>query len=187
MSGSARRQHVFETAAGFAAIGWSDRGIASFVLPCSTRAAAERTLAKRWPGSEPGDPHPHVAEAIARVRRYFLGEPVEFGDTPLDLDVTDPFFARVYEALRQIGWGRTTTYGALAAAVGAPPEAARDVGQAMAKNPAPLLVPCHRVLAAGGKLGGFSAPGGATTKARMLRLEGVDVTPPEPAQRSLAL
>jgi methylated-DNA-[protein]-cysteine S-methyltransferase len=119
------------------------------------------------------------------VRRYFLKEPVEFLETPLDFDGQDPFFARIYEALRQIGWGRTTTYGALAAAVGAPREAARDVGEAMAKNPTPLLVPCHRVLAAGGKLGGFSAPGGATTKAAMLRIEGVDLTP-EPAQRSLA-
>lgn len=182
-----RGHHVFETAAGVSAIGWSDRGVARFVLPTSTRAAAERRLVRRWPGGEPSAPPPFVAEAIARVRRYFLKGQVDFSDTPLDFDGQDPFFARIYEALRQIGWGRTTTYGALAAAVGAPPEAARDVGQAMAKNPTPLLVPCHRVLAAGGKLGGFSAPGGATTKAAMLRIEGVDLGPPEPAQRSLAL
>ena len=90
------------------------------------------------------------------------------------------------DALRRVGWGKATTYGALAAAVGASREAARDVGQVMAKNPMPLLIPCHRVLAAGGKLGGFSAPGGAETKARMLRMEGVDLAPLAPAQRAFA-
>ena len=69
-------------------------------------------------------------------------------------------------------------------ALGAGPEAARDVGQAMATNPVPLIIPCHRVLAAGGKVGGFSAPGGAATKLRMLALEGVDLTPPPPAQQA---
>jgi len=87
-------------------------------------------------------------------------------------------------ALRRVGWGRTTTYGALATEVGAGREAARDVGQAMARNPAPLIIPCHRVLAAGGKIGGFSAPGGSRTKLRMLELEGVRVQPPETVQRS---
>lgn len=187
MSGSARRHHVFETEAGVCAIGWTDRGVARFVLPTASRSAAERTLAKRWPGSEPGAPPAEVGATVERVRRYFLGEPVDFAETPLDLADGDPFFVRVYASLREVGWGRTTTYGALAAALGAPPEAARDVGQAMAKNPTPLIVPCHRVLAAGGKLGGFSAPGGATTKARMLALEGVDLAPPAPSQGFLAL
>ncbi len=84
------------------------------------------------------------------------------------------------DALRRVEWGRTTTYGGLAAAVGEGREVAREVGVAMAHNPAPLIVPCHRVLAAGGKIGGFSAPGGSTTKMRMLRLEGVKVGEPEP-------
>ena len=87
---------------------------------------------------------------------------------------------------RRIGWGRTTTYGALAKDIGAGPEVARDVGTAMAENPVPLIIPCHRVLAAGGKLGGFSAPGGAATKIRMLKLEGVRLAPPPPVQRSFA-
>jgi len=73
----------------------------------------------------------------------------------------------------------------LAKALGAGPEAARDVGQAMASNPVPLIIPCHRVLAAGGKVGGFSAPGGAHSKLKMLALEGNDLTPPPPAQQSL--
>ena len=102
----------------------------------------------------------------------------------LDLGEQDPFFERVYAAARQVGWGRTTTYGALAKELGAGPEAARDVGQAMAKNPVALIIPCHRVLAAGGKVGGFSAPGGSAAKIRMLALEGVQVEPPRSAQQS---
>src|SRR5215468_1643274 len=91
-------------------------------------------------------------------------------------------FERIYAAARQVGWGHTTTYGTLAKELGAGPEAARDVGQAMAKNPVALIIPCHRVLAAGGKVGGFSAPGGSAAKIRMLELEGVG--PPPPAQGS---
>ena len=92
-------------------------------------------------------------------------------------------FDKIYTAARRLGWGETTTYGALAKQFGADWEIARDVGQAMAKNPIPLIIPCHRVLAAGGKIGGFSAPGGAATKAKMLEMEGVRLG--EPAQPSL--
>jgi methylated-DNA-[protein]-cysteine S-methyltransferase len=179
-----QRSCVFDTASGFSAVAWSAFGATRFVLPASTATAAERSLKRRAPEAEPGPPPPEVAEAIALAKRYFSGEPTEFSAVALDLRDQDPFFAQIYDALRRIGWGRTTTYGALAAAVGAPREAARNVGQAMAKNPMPLLIPCHRVLAAGGRIGGFSAPGGAETKARMLRMEGV--APPEPAQRALA-
>jgi methylated-DNA-[protein]-cysteine S-methyltransferase len=186
MSHSAQRSCVFETAMGSCAIAWSDFGVTRFLLPTASRAAAEKGLRRRTPDVEPGAPPPEVAEAIALAKRYFSGERTEFSAVPLDIRDQDPFFAQIYDALRQVGWGRTTTYGALAAAVGAPPEAARDVGQAMAKNPMPLLVPCHRVLAAGGKLGGFSAPGGAQTKAKMLRMEGVDLPPPGAPQRSFA-
>jgi methylated-DNA-[protein]-cysteine S-methyltransferase len=184
---SAQRSCVFETAAGFGAVAWSEAGVARFVLPTASAAAAEKRLMRRAPDAQPAAPPPEIAEAIAEVRRYFAGEAADFSAVPLDLRDVDPLFARIYDALRRVGWGRTTTYGALAAAVGAAREAARDVGHAMAKNPMPLLIPCHRVLAAGGKLGGFSAPGGAETKARMLRLEGVDLAPPHPAQGSLAL
>ena len=96
----------------------------------------------------------------------------------------DPLFQRIYAAARLVGWGRTTTYGALAKELGAGPEAARDVGQAMANNPVALIIPCHRVLAAGGKVGGFSAPGGSAAKIRMLALEGVHVEPAPPVQQS---
>jgi O-6-methylguanine DNA methyltransferase len=95
-----------------------------------------------------------------------------------------PKRSQVYAAARRVGWGHTTSYGALTKEVGAGPEAARDVGQAMARNPVPLIIPCHRVLAAGGKIGGFSAPGGSAAKLRMLALEGVHVEPPRPARQA---
>jgi methylated-DNA-[protein]-cysteine S-methyltransferase len=112
------------------------------------------------------------------VQRYFEGEATDFSGVELDLGDQEPFFQQVYAAAQRVGWGSTTTYGALTKELGAGPEAARDVGQAMAKNPVPLIIPCHRVLAAGGKIGGFSAPGGSATKIRMLALEGVQVEQP---------
>jgi methylated-DNA-[protein]-cysteine S-methyltransferase len=178
------RYHVFDTAMGFCAIAWSDAGIARFQLPVKSAEAAERLIRRRAPNAEPATPHDEVAAVVARAKGYFAGQETDFSDVRLDLGGEDAFFARIYEALRRVGWGRTTTYGALAKEVGAPREAARDVGEAMAKNPAPLIIPCHRVLAAGGKVGGFSAPGGATTKMRMLELEGVRLARPEAEQRS---
>jgi methylated-DNA-[protein]-cysteine S-methyltransferase len=130
-------------------------------------------------------PPPRVLDAVAAAKHYFLGEKTDFSDFLLDLDAQSEFFKQVYAAARRVSWGQTTTYGALAKALAAGPEGARDIGQAMANNPIPLIVPCHRVLAAGGKLGGFSAPGGAAAKIRMLELEGVNVGPPRPAQQSL--
>jgi methylated-DNA-[protein]-cysteine S-methyltransferase len=118
------------------------------------------------------------------VKRYFAGEETDFSGFHLDLGDQDAFFQQIYAAARRVGWGRTTTYGTLAKELGAGPEAARDVGEAMARNPVALIIPCHRVLAAGGKVGGFSAPGGSATKIRMLALEGVRLEPPQPAQRS---
>ena len=175
---------IFETAGGFCAIAWNDIGITRFQLPTKSAEAAERLLLRRIPGAEPGKPTPQVAEAVAAVKRYFEGEETDFSSIKLDLGEQDEFFEQIYGAARRLGWGHTTTYGALAKELGAGPEAARDVGQAMANNPVPLIIPCHRVLAAGGKVGGFSAPGGSVAKARMLELEGVCLEPPQPAQKS---
>jgi methylated-DNA-[protein]-cysteine S-methyltransferase len=184
MSQAAQHDHVFETAMGFCAIAWTDAGVVRFQLPVKSAEAAERLMRRRAPGAEPGARPEDVAAIVAAAKRYFDGEETDFSHVRLDLDGVDPFFTQIYTALRRVGWGRTTSYGALAKEVGAGREAARDVGEAMARNPAPLIVPCHRVLAAGGKIGGFSAPGGATTKIRMLELEGVRVGPQEVAQRS---
>ena len=176
---------IFETVAGFCAIAWSRAGITRFQLPTRRAEATERNLLRRLPNAKPGAPTPEVVEAVAAAKRYFEGEKTDFSGFKLDLAEQDAFLKRIYDAARRVGWGRTTTYGALARELGAGPEAARDVGQAMAKNPVALIIPCHRVLAAGGKLGGFSAPGGAAAKIRMLELEGVHAGPPKPLQQSL--
>ena len=181
-----RTQHylVFETAAGFCGIAWNGVGITSLRLPAKSAEAAERAMRRRAPDAEPGAPTPAVTEAVAAVKRYFAGEETDFSGFELDLGEQEAFFRQVYAAARRVGWGHTTSYGALTKEVGAGPEAARDVGQAMARNPVPLIIPCHRVLAAGGKIGGFSAPGGSAAKLRMLALEGVHVEPPRPARQA---
>jgi methylated-DNA-[protein]-cysteine S-methyltransferase len=178
---------IFETAGGFCGIAWNDVGITRFQLPARSAEATERHLLRKLTGAERGTPTPFVLEVVAAAKRYFDGEKVDFSDVRLDLDGQDGFFRQIYDAAREVGWGHTTTYGTLAKELGVGPEAARDVGQAMANNPVPLIIPCHRVLAAGGKVGGFSAPGGSVAKARMLELEGVRVGPPPPAQQSLGL
>ncbi len=169
------RYFIFETTGGFCGVAWSDAGIARLQLPAKSAEDAERMMRSRAPGAEPGVPTPMVGEAVAAVRRYFEGNDTDFAQIELDLGGQDEFFKRVYAAARRIKWGQTTTYGTLARELGGGPETARDVGQAMASNPIPLIIPCHRVLAAGGKIGGFSAPGGAAAKMRMLGLEGVQV------------
>lgn len=185
MTHRAHRYLVFATAAGSCAIAWNDVGVTRFQLPSRTAEAAERHLRRRLPDAETGTAPPDVTDAVAAVKRYFEGEPIDFSQVRLDLDGQDELFSQIYAALRRVGWGCTTTYGSLAKELGAGPEAARDVGQAMAKNPVPLIIPCHRVLAAGGKLGGFSAPGGTATKLHMLELEGLVVEAAQTPQQSL--
>jgi methylated-DNA-[protein]-cysteine S-methyltransferase len=175
---------IFETARGFCAVAWNDAGVTRFRLPEASDAATERALLHRVPEATPGTPPPAVADAVAAARRYFAGEKIDFTDVPLDLGEQDERSAGIYAAARRLGWGETTTYGALAKQFGDNWEIARDVGQAMAKNPIPLIIPCHRVLAAGNKVGGFSAAGGAATKTMMLELEGVCLG--TPVQKSLA-
>ncbi len=184
-----RHYHIFPTDGGFCGIAWSDAGIARFQLPTPEAAATERLLLRKMPDAVAGEPTPEVSNTIALVKRYFAGENVDFSGVALDLDDQSDLFRNIYGALRGIGYGRTTTYGALAKAAGAEGwEAARDVGQAMAKNPVALIIPCHRCLAAGNKIGGFSAPGGEISKLKMLELEGVRLAPPpapKPEQPSL--
>jgi methylated-DNA-[protein]-cysteine S-methyltransferase len=177
------RYRVFETAHGVAAIAWSGGGaVTAFRLPGETERDAEWSLRRRLPDAVLGDPPPAIAAVIADAIRYFAGEPVDFDAVAIDLGEQEPFFARVYDRVRAISRGETMTYGAVARELGAGPEAARAVGQAMARNPIPLIVPCHRVLAAGSRVHGFSAPGGALAKVRMLEIEGVLAEPPPAAQ-----
>jgi len=176
---------IFETRSGFCGIAWSDNGITRFQLPTGNAAATERLLLRRMSNAEAAKPTPEIAGVIEAVRRYFEGSAADFSDLKIDIGGQEDLFRQIYALARRLPWGHTTTYGALAKEIGDDPRLARDVGQAMAKNPIPLIIPCHRVLAAGGKVGGFSAPGGAASKVRMLELEGVVLAPEPPAQQSL--
>ena len=165
---------LFNTAIGHCGVAWSQRGVTHVQLPEADRGATERRLRNGTGATAPGKPPPGVGEAIDKIRRYLAGDTIDFAPVALDLTGVGPFRRKVYEAARRIGWGRTTTYGELAWQAGAP-GAARAVGQALGRNPVPIVVPCHRVLASGGKVGGFSAFGGAATKERLLALEGVQL------------
>ena len=169
---TAMHYHLFDTEMGIAGIGWNDDGVITrFRLPDPDRASAK----KQFKGNaKPGNPPPGIAAVIAQAKRYFVGERIDFTAIDLDLASIDASRRANYESLRKVGFGETVTYGELAKRAGATaPQAAQDVGVAMARNPVPLIIPCHRVLAAGGKLGGFSAPGRTEAKERMLALEGV--------------
>ena len=140
-------------------------------LPERSEQMTDATMARRCGASGPGAPPAAIAGVIDRIQKHLEGEAQDFRDVPLDLEGAGPFARRVYEAARKIPSGQTKTYGEIAKAVNRP-RAARAVGQALGKNPVAILIPCHRILGAGGKPGGFSAYGRLTTKARMLAVEG---------------
>lgn len=155
---------VIESGLGAMGIGWTERGVARLALPGGN--LIDRL--SRW--GYRATPPPAIAAVIELVVRYGDGEAVEFDACVLDLDAVPDFHRAAYEAIRQLRWGQTTTYGAIARRLG-DGNLSRAVGQAMGANPIPLIVPCHRVLGADGRTGGFSSPGGVTTKMRMLALE----------------
>jgi len=162
---------LFDTAIGPCGIAWTDAALAAVQLPESTREGTLRRLL-RYVGEEvtQSEPPSFVASAITRIQALLAGAKDDLSDLPLDLDGVPPFHQRVYEVTRAIPPGEVLTYGEVARRVGEP-GAARAVGQALGKNPFAPVIPCHRVLAAGGKSGGFSAEGGANTKLRMLEIE----------------
>jgi methylated-DNA-[protein]-cysteine S-methyltransferase len=161
---------VFETAFGFCGAGWSASGLARFILPTPDAEAVERLLKRRFPDCKATQAAGAMANLIAAAQSYFNGNQEDFSKVPLDLSGINPFHRTLYTAMRHLSYGETTTYGALCESVGFP-KATRETGAAMGRNPIPLIIPCHRVLAAGGKIGGFSAHGGITTKQKMLALE----------------
>jgi methylated-DNA-[protein]-cysteine S-methyltransferase len=163
---------TFKTAAGICSIAWSDDGISAFQLSTSEPGDIDIWHKRRVPNAVQIAPGAEVSRVIDNAIRYFDGEPIDFANTVVDLRGQSEFFTQIYTALRQVPYGKTTTYGELARSAGAELERSREVGVAMATNPMPLIIPCHRVLAAGGRLSGFSAPGGTEAKAWMLRLEG---------------
>lgn len=157
--------HRFATAFGPVAIAWTAQGLARVrLLDGSTEPDFDRE----------GPLPPLAIEASRLLAAYFTGAPVDFSALVLDEAGLSPLDTAIYRELRHVPRGATVTYGELAARAGAP-GAAQAVGGAMARNPWVIVVPCHRVLAAGGGLGGFSAPGGVATKRRLLKMEGVDL------------
>lgn len=162
---------LFETPIGRCGIAWNGREIAGVQLPEASDARTRKRLALRFPDFEEAPPPAKIRAVERQVTALLCGEePCDFARVPLDMRDLPPFRRRVYEAARKISPGSTSTYGELARKIGSP-GAARAVGQALGQNPFAILVPCHRVLAASGKLGGFSAQGGVRTKQRLLALE----------------
>ncbi len=152
---------IIATDFGNVGLAWSDAGLTALQLPGDDDGRlglpAERVAA----------PPERLLPGVELLRRYFAGEAVELSAVPVDFGPIPDFFRALYLEMRRLRWGETVTYGELAARVGTP-GAARDVGQAMGRNHLPVVIPCHRVLASGGRVGGFSAPGGARTKLRLL-------------------
>ena len=157
---------MLDTALGPMAIGWTDQGISRVLLPGDTpdemRARLEKTGGVEDPNGQP--------EIVARILAYAEGTNDNFSDVELDLAGVPAVNRRIYEHIRELAWGETTTYGAIARWLG-DVALSRAVGGAMGANPIPLIVPCHRVLAADGRTGGFSSPGGVRAKMEMLALE----------------
>jgi methylated-DNA-[protein]-cysteine S-methyltransferase len=157
------------TAIGEVAIAWREERVVATSLPEASPSLLRQRLARRLGGAVEREPPPFVAELAEKIVHLLAGEKMDFADAPLELESLPEFERRVYAAALAIPAGSTTTYGALAEEIGAP-GAARAVGAALGRNPFPIVIPCHRILAAGGS-GGFSAPGGADTKLTLLRIE----------------
>jgi methylated-DNA-[protein]-cysteine S-methyltransferase len=164
---------LFDTAIGTCGIVWNERGLTGVHLPDANPSRTRASVARRFPGATPGEPTPAVERAIDGIVALLRGEKRDLREIALAFDGLPEFHRRVYELARTIPPGATMTYGEIALRLSAP-GAARAVGQALGQNPWPIVVPCHRVLAADGGMGGFSAPGGLATKRRMLQIEGVE-------------
>jgi methylated-DNA-[protein]-cysteine S-methyltransferase len=163
---------LFDTAIGRCAIAWGPQGIVALQLPEASDPATRARLRRRHPGAEEAaGPPPEIAHAIAEIVALLEGEANDLADIALDMAAVPDFNRQVYEIARRIAPGRTRTYGEIATELG-DRALARDVGQALGQNPFAIIVPCHRVMGANGKVGGFSANGGVDTKLRMLTIEG---------------
>lgn len=168
---------LFDTAVGRCGIAWGPHGIRALQLPEASEAATRARLVRRCPDVAEAEPPGPVTEAITAIVALLDGEPRDLGAIALDMAGVPAFHRRVYDVARVIPPGRTLTYGEVASRLGEH-GAARAVGQALGQNPFAIIVPCHRVIAAGGRLGGFSAGGGAATKRRILAIEGAELEAP---------
>ena len=162
---------LFDTPLGPCALAWGANGLVGAYLPEADAAKTRARVHRRFPDAAETKPPPPIAGAIAAIGRLMRGEAEDFASVSLDMSATPDFNRRVYALAQTIPPGETLTYGEVAARIGEPGQA-QAVGQALGANPFPIIVPCHRVVAAGGKLHGFSAPGGLDTKRKLLALEG---------------
>lgn len=161
---------LFPTALGDCALAWSEHGVLGVWFPEPSEAATRARIRRRWPDAAETSPPAAVAEAMAAIARLLESGREDLTGVGLDMSGVEGFERQVLEEARRIPAGQTLTYGELAARAGSP-GAAREVGHAMARNRFPIVVPCHRVLAANGGFGGFSAPGGLESKAHLLTIE----------------
>jgi methylated-DNA-[protein]-cysteine S-methyltransferase len=176
---TARGFALFETPIGRCAIAWGEDGILGVQLPERDERETRRRLLQRSPGAREMVPPPDVQRTMDAIVALLQGEANDLSTAPLDMERVPALDRRVYEIARTIPPGTTLSYGEIAARLG-DRSLARDVGQALGRNPFAIVVPCHRVVAANGKLGGFSANGGIGTKRRLLALEGAPVETPLP-------
>ena len=168
---------LFDTALGTCGVAWSEVGLARMQLPGANMRDTELRLC-RFPGFTPATPPDAVARVIAGLQAHMSGETTDFSWVEVDLEGIGAPSRNIYLAAREIAWGRTLSYGELAGRAGMA-GAARDVGQALSRNRLAIVVPCHRVVGSGEKLGGFSAYGGPETKLRLLALEGAHPGAPQ--------
>ena len=168
---TATRYALFATPLGTCAIAWGERGVVRTFLPEPSAEAVRARLLRRVPDGKEAEPADDVRAVIAAITRLLAGEPVDLTWVRLDDETVPEFHRHVYASARAIPPGGTSTYGGIARALG-DVGLARQVGEALGRNPFPIVVPCHRVLAAGGRTGGFSARGGTETKMQLLRIEG---------------
>jgi methylated-DNA-[protein]-cysteine S-methyltransferase len=167
----ARSYALFATAIGTCALAWNDVGLTGVWLPSAAGGSLRRQVLRRAPRAHQSPPVGAIADGVDAMTRLLAGEHVDLDAVALDLAAVDAFDRGVYAAARAVRAGRVLTYGELAMRVGGG-ATARDVGRSLGRNRWPLVVPCHRVVASGAGLGGFSAPGGTETKRRLLAIEG---------------
>ena len=165
---------IFDTSIGRCCIVWGARGISGVQLPMGSEDKTRGRIRQRYDDIAESTPSAEVQAAIEAIVELLMGKPNDLKDVVLDLQGVPGFNRGVYDIARRIPPGKTLTYGDIAKQLGGV-ELSRDVGQALGRNPCPVVVPCHRVLAAGGKPGGFSANGGVVTKLKMLAIEGAVV------------
>lgn len=161
---------IFDTALGHCGIVWTSRGIAGVNLPEGSEEKTRARVKKRFPEAIETSPSVEIQKIIDEVIALVAGEKIDFSYVTLDHAPLPEFSKRVYEIVRTIPIGQTLTYGDVAKKLG-DVSLSREVGQAMGRNPTPIIMPCHRVVAASGKTGGFSAPGGVDTKMKLLSIE----------------